>query len=69
MKVELLANMGAYLQLLTPGIPLLGQFMFNGIYKMDAYDFGRAPASSPPPPRPTPTGARAAPRRPSPSSG
>ena len=39
MKVELLANMGAYLQLLTPGIPLLGQFMFNGIYKMDAYDF------------------------------
>lgn len=39
MKVELLANMGAYLQLLTPGIPLLGQTMFNGIYKMDAYDF------------------------------
>ncbi len=39
MKVELLANMGAYLQLLTPGIPLLGQTMFNGIYKMGAYDF------------------------------
>jgi carbon-monoxide dehydrogenase large subunit len=39
LKVELLANMGAYLQLLTPGIPLLGQTMFNGIYKMDAYDF------------------------------
>jgi carbon-monoxide dehydrogenase large subunit len=39
MKVELLANMGAYLQLLTPGIPVLGQFMFNGIYKMDAYDW------------------------------
>ena len=39
MKVELLANMGAYLQLLTPGMPLLGMFMFNGIYKMDAYDW------------------------------
>ena len=39
MKVELLANMGAYLQLLTPGVPLLGMFMFNGIYKMDAYDW------------------------------
>ena len=39
MKIELLANMGAYLQLLTPGIPVLGQFMFNGIYKMDAYDW------------------------------
>ncbi len=39
MKVELVANMGAYLQLLTPGIPVLGQFMFNGIYKMDAYDW------------------------------
>ena len=39
MKVELLANMGGYLQLLTPGIPVLGQFMFNGIYKMDAYDW------------------------------
>jgi len=39
MKVELLANMGGYLQLLTPGVPLLGQTMFNGIYKMNAYDF------------------------------
>ena len=39
MKVDLLANMGAYLQLLTPGVPLLGMFMFNGIYKMDAYDW------------------------------
>jgi len=39
MKVRLLANMGGYLQLLTPGIPLLGQTMFNGIYKMNAYDF------------------------------
>ena len=29
--------MGAYLMLVTPGVPLLGAFMFNGIYKMDAY--------------------------------
>ncbi|GLW05523.1 carbon-monoxide dehydrogenase large subunit [Microtetraspora sp. NBRC 13810] len=39
-KVDLLADMGAYLMLVTPGIPLLGAFMYNGIYKMDAYDFG-----------------------------
>jgi carbon-monoxide dehydrogenase large subunit len=37
--VDLLADMGAYLMLVTPGIPLLGAFMFNGIYKMDAYSF------------------------------
>jgi carbon-monoxide dehydrogenase large subunit len=39
LKVDLLADMGAYLMLITPGIPLLGAFMFNGIYKMDAYHF------------------------------
>ncbi|MFC4910682.1 xanthine dehydrogenase family protein molybdopterin-binding subunit [Actinomadura gamaensis] len=39
LKVELLADMGAYLMLVTPGIPLLGAFMFPGIYKMDAYSF------------------------------
>ncbi|MEO3808876.1 xanthine dehydrogenase family protein molybdopterin-binding subunit [Sphaerisporangium sp. B11E5] len=39
LKVDLLADMGAYLMLVTPGIPLLGAFMYNGIYKMDAYDF------------------------------
>ena len=31
--------MGAYLQLVTPGVPLLGAFMFNAIYKMQAYSF------------------------------
>jgi carbon-monoxide dehydrogenase large subunit len=40
LKVKLLADMGAYLQLVTPGIPLLGMAMFPGIYKMDAYSFG-----------------------------
>ncbi|GAA5071375.1 carbon-monoxide dehydrogenase large subunit [Thermocatellispora tengchongensis] len=38
-KVDLLADMGAYLMLVTPGVPLLGAFMYNGIYKMDAYHF------------------------------
>jgi aerobic carbon-monoxide dehydrogenase large subunit len=39
LKVDLLADMGAYLMLVTPGIPLLGAFMYNSIYKMDAYSF------------------------------
>ncbi|HSK92267.1 MAG TPA: xanthine dehydrogenase family protein molybdopterin-binding subunit [Euzebyales bacterium] len=38
-RANLYADMGAYLQLVTPGIPILGAFMFNGIYKMDAYSF------------------------------
>jgi aerobic carbon-monoxide dehydrogenase large subunit len=39
LSVDLLADMGAYLMLVTPGIPLLGAFMYNAIYKMDAYSF------------------------------
>ncbi|HXZ65417.1 MAG TPA: xanthine dehydrogenase family protein molybdopterin-binding subunit, partial [Streptosporangiaceae bacterium] len=39
LDVNLLADMGAYLMLVTPGIPLLGAFMYNAIYKMDAYAF------------------------------
>jgi len=39
LKVQLLADMGAYLQLVTPGIPILGAFMFPAIYKMQAYRF------------------------------
>jgi aerobic carbon-monoxide dehydrogenase large subunit len=39
LEVDLLADMGAYLMLVTPGIPLLGAFMFPAIYKMDAYSF------------------------------
>ncbi len=38
-KADILADMGAYLGLVTPGIPILGAFMFNGIYKFDAYRF------------------------------
>lgn len=39
MRVDLLADMGAYLMLITPGTPLLGAFMYPGIYKMNAYTF------------------------------
>ncbi|MDP9220806.1 MAG: molybdopterin-dependent oxidoreductase, partial [Actinomycetota bacterium] len=39
LSVDLKADMGAYLQLVTPGIPILGAFMFNAIYKMEAYRF------------------------------
>ncbi|MDQ4009148.1 MAG: xanthine dehydrogenase family protein molybdopterin-binding subunit [Actinomycetota bacterium] len=39
LKVELLADMGAYLRLVSPGIPILGAFMYNSIYKIPAYHF------------------------------
>ena len=37
LKVDLTVDMGAYLGLLTASIPLLGIYMFNGIYKIPAY--------------------------------
>ncbi|WP_127781994.1 xanthine dehydrogenase family protein molybdopterin-binding subunit [Rhodococcus sp. X156] len=39
LTVELMADMGAYLGLVTPGVPILGAFMFNSIYKFPAYHF------------------------------
>ncbi|WP_433267802.1 xanthine dehydrogenase family protein molybdopterin-binding subunit [Actinosynnema sp. CS-041913] len=39
LKVDLLADMGAYLRLVSPGVPILGAFMFNSIYKFPAYRF------------------------------
>ncbi|GAA1820858.1 xanthine dehydrogenase family protein molybdopterin-binding subunit [Planosporangium flavigriseum] len=39
LRVKLLANMGAYLGLVTPGVPILGAFMYNAIYKFPAYRF------------------------------
>ncbi|MEP6599540.1 MAG: xanthine dehydrogenase family protein molybdopterin-binding subunit, partial [Actinomycetota bacterium] len=39
LDVHLYANMGAYLRLVSPGIPVLGAFMFNAIYKIPAYRF------------------------------
>ncbi|MGH9304939.1 MAG: xanthine dehydrogenase family protein molybdopterin-binding subunit, partial [Acidimicrobiales bacterium] len=38
-RVRLLADMGAYLQLVTPGIPLLGAFLYMGVYDVPAYAF------------------------------
>jgi carbon-monoxide dehydrogenase large subunit len=39
LKVDLIADMGAYLGLVGPGVPILGAFMFNAIYKFPAYRF------------------------------
>ena len=39
LSVNLTANMGAYLGIVTPGVPLLGAFMYNAIYKIPAYRF------------------------------
>ncbi|MGI8901395.1 MAG: xanthine dehydrogenase family protein molybdopterin-binding subunit, partial [Nocardioides sp.] len=39
LKVELLADMGAYLGLVTPGVPILGAFMYNAIYRFPSYRF------------------------------
>lgn len=38
-KVDLLTDMGAYLGLVTPGVPVLGAWMFNSIYKFAGYRF------------------------------
>jgi carbon-monoxide dehydrogenase large subunit len=38
-KVSLLADMGAYLQLVSPGIPILGAFLYTGAYDVGAYSF------------------------------
>jgi carbon-monoxide dehydrogenase large subunit len=38
-RVKLLADMGAYLQLVTPGVPLLGAFLYHGVYDVGAYSF------------------------------
>src|SRR5215210_7446616 len=39
MKVRLVADMGAYLQLLTPGIAIFGSFTYPGLYTFGAYSF------------------------------
>jgi carbon-monoxide dehydrogenase large subunit len=39
LDVHLYADMGAYLRLVGPGVPVLGAFMFNAIYKFPAYRF------------------------------
>ncbi|MBP2414791.1 carbon-monoxide dehydrogenase large subunit [Arthrobacter stackebrandtii] len=39
LHVDLLADMGAYLGLVTSGVPILGAFMYNSIYKFPSYRF------------------------------
>ncbi len=39
LDVHILSDMGAYLRLVSPGIPILGAFMYNAIYKIAAYRF------------------------------
>ncbi|MCU6480002.1 xanthine dehydrogenase family protein molybdopterin-binding subunit [Arthrobacter sp. A2-55] len=39
LHVDLLADMGAYLGLVTSGVPILGAFMYNSIYKFPSYHF------------------------------
>ncbi|MGH2687996.1 MAG: xanthine dehydrogenase family protein molybdopterin-binding subunit [Actinomycetota bacterium] len=38
-RARLLADMGAYLQIITPGVPLLGAFIYHGLYTPEAYSF------------------------------
>ena len=39
LDVHILSDMGAYLRLVSPGVPVLGAFMYNSIYKFPAYRF------------------------------
>ena len=39
LDIHLFADMGAYLRLVGPGVPILGAFMFPAIYKFPAYRF------------------------------
>ena len=39
LKVDLLADLGSYVSLVGGGVPVLGAFMFNAIYKFPAYRF------------------------------
>lgn len=38
-RVRLKAAMGSYLQAVTPGVPLLGAWLYGGCYDLAAYDF------------------------------
>src|SRR6478735_4183363 len=38
-RVNLTVSMGGYLALITPGIPMLGAWLYHGCYECDAYDF------------------------------
>ena len=38
-RTKLIASMGAYLQLATPGVPLLGAWLYAGCYDVEGYSF------------------------------
>ncbi len=38
-RAKITADMGAYMRLVTPGIPLLGGFLYSGVYDAKAYSF------------------------------
>jgi aerobic carbon-monoxide dehydrogenase large subunit len=38
-RVNLTASMGAYLRIITPGIPMLGAWLYAGPYDCEGYDF------------------------------
>jgi carbon-monoxide dehydrogenase large subunit len=38
-RAKLTADMGAFMQLVTPGIPILGAFLYHGVYDAKAYSF------------------------------
>ncbi len=38
-RVHVDADMGAYMMLITPGVPLLGSFLYTGVYHVPAFGF------------------------------
>jgi carbon-monoxide dehydrogenase large subunit len=38
-RVKLIGDMGAYFRLLTPAIPILGGFLYHGVYNIPKYSF------------------------------
>jgi len=38
-RVHINADMGAYMMLITPGVPLLGSFLYTGVYDVPAFGF------------------------------
>ena len=38
-RVHVDADMGAYMMLVTPGVPLLGSFLYTGVYEVPAFGF------------------------------
>ncbi len=38
-RVKIEADMGAYMMLITPGVPLLGSFLYHGVYETPKFSF------------------------------